>query len=189
MPSKVRGKCNFTTEMSKELSMFVKSKLEHEVECLTCNKKIINISNKGRHDIMQHVDSEKHKKNVASASKTNKLNEVFPVKNCKQNQLVYASEATLAYHTVVHHFSYNSTDCTNRLIPKLFQDSKIASEIQCGKTKTQAIVDNVIAPHSLEIVCECLDRTRFVGVCTDGSGHGATKLFPVIVQFFDRIIN
>lgn len=82
--------------------MFSKSKIVNEVECLTCNNKIINISNKGQHDLLQHLDSEKHKKNVASATRTNKLNEVFPVQKCKQNQFVYASEATLAYHTVVH---------------------------------------------------------------------------------------
>lgn len=48
----------------------------------------------------------------------------------------------------------------------LFKDSKISTKVQSGRTKTQAIVDNVLAS-------------------TDGSNFGNIKVFPVLVQYFD----
>lgn len=110
------------------------------------------------------------------------MSEIYAPKNCKLDQLVAATEATLAYHTVYHHFSYLS----NHLLSKLFEDSKTASRIQCGRTKTQAIVDNVLAPHSLNIIHKTMEHTRFVGISTDGSNHGALKVFPVVIQHFDK---
>lgn len=185
MGSRRRNK--FTAELEKEFPMFIKSQLEGEIECLTCGNSKINIANKGRSAITQHIDSEKHKKNIRSVSKSVPLPQVFPLKNSKESDRISAVEATLAYHTVYHHFSYNSADCSNRLITKLFEDSKIAPKVQCGRTKTQAIVDNVLAPFSLEIVQKTLDdEVKFVGVSTDGSNFGSQKVFPVLVQYFHK---
>lgn len=181
-----KRKCKFTEELAKEFPMFVRSKIEGEIECLTCKNKIINICNKGRHDIFQHLSSVKHKNNSGSATKCEKLTKIFTVQSNKQTQQISAVEATLAYHTVYHHFSYSSTDCTHSLHHKLFDDSKIASLIKCGKTKTQAIVDNVIAPHTLYQAQKVLKESKFVGICTDSSNHGFIKMFPVLVQFFDK---
>lgn len=58
--------------------------------------------------------------------------------------------------------------------------------MQCGKTKTQAIVDNVLAPYSLEIVHDTLNTVNFVGVSTDGSNFGNIKVFPILIQHFDK---
>lgn len=179
-------KCKFTKELAKEFPMFVCSKNEGEVECLTCKNKIINICNKGRHDILQHLNSVKHKNNVGSASNCSKLTKIYTVRSTKETEQISAIEAALSYHTVYHHFSYMSTDCTNKLHHKFFDDSKIAPQIKCGRTKTQAVVDNVIAPYILEKVREDLTRSKFIGISTDGSNHGSVKMFPVVVQYFDK---
>lgn len=182
-----RRKNKFSAELEKEFPMFIKSKLEGDIECLTCGNAIINIANKGRSAITQHIKSEKHQKNIRSVSKSVPLPQTFPLKDSQESYLISAVEATLAFHTVYHHFSFKSTDCSNRLMAKLFEDSKIASKVQCSKTKTQAIVDNVLAPYSLEVVQDILnDEVRFVGVSTDGSNFGNKKVFPVLVQYFDK---
>lgn len=179
-------KCKFTRDLQKEFPMFVKSQLEGEIECITCNNAKINISNKGRYSILQHIDTEKHQKNIRSASKTVPLVNTFKSTTSEQSDLIAAVEATLAYHTVYHHLSFRSTDCTHRLFSELFDDSKIATKVQCGRTKTQAIVDNVLAPYSLEIVHETLKTVKFVGVSTDGSNFGNKKIFPILIQYFDK---
>lgn len=178
--------CKFTRDLEKEFPMFVKSQLAGEVECLTCNNSKISIINKGRYSILQHIETEKHQKNVRSATKTVPLVNTFKLTTTEESGLIAAVEATLAYHTVYHHLSYKSTDCTHQLFSKLFDDSKIATKVQCGKTKTQAIVDNVLAPYSLEIVRDTLLTVNFVGVSTDGSNFGNKKLFPILIQYFDK---
>lgn len=179
-------KCKFSQDLAKEFPMFIPSKIEGQIECLTCKNKIINICNKGRHDILQHLDSAKHKNNVGSATNCPKLTKIYNVNSTKETEKISAVEAALSYHTVYHHFSYKSTDCTNTLHHKLFEDSKIAPQIKCGKTKTQAIVDNVIAPYVLEKAREDLNKSKFIGICTDSSNHGYLKMFPVVVQYFDK---
>lgn len=182
-----RRKNKFSAELQKEFPMFIKSKLEEEIECLTCGNAKINIANKGRTAITQHVDSVKHQRNIRSSSKSVPLPQTFPLKHSREIDRIAAVEATLAYHTVFHHFSFNSTDCSHQLMGKLFDDSKIATKVQCGRTKTQAIVDNVLTPFSLEIVQTILDdEVSFVGVSTDGSNFGNQKVFPLLVQYFDR---
>lgn len=90
-------KCKFTPELAKEFPMFTKSKLEGEIEYLTCNGKRINISNKGKYDIMQHLNSAKHKINVGSSANCSKLTEKFEVKTSKESEILNAVEATLVY--------------------------------------------------------------------------------------------
>lgn len=85
--------------------MFIKSKVEGEVECVTCNNAIINIRNKGRHSLLQHMSTEKHEKNVRSAQKTVPL-DTSKLTNSEESNLIATVEATLAYHTVYHHISY-----------------------------------------------------------------------------------
>lgn len=183
MPSR---KCKFTKELAKEFPMFVPSKNDGDIECLTCKNKIINICNKGKYDILQHLNSVKHKNNVGSATNCHKLTKLYTVRSTKETEQISAIEAALSYHTVYHHFSYSSTDCTNTLHHKFFEDSKIAPQIKCGKTKTQAIVDNVIAPYILQKNRDDLNRSKFIGISTDSSNHGSVKMFPVVVQYFDK---
>ncbi len=56
--------CKFSLELQKEFPTFIKSKIEGEVECVTCKNAIINIRNKCRHSLLQHIGTEKHEKNI-----------------------------------------------------------------------------------------------------------------------------
>lgn len=59
---------------------------------------------------------------------------------------VWASEATLAFHTVKHHQSYRSLDCTSKLLTSIFKDSPTAKKISCSRTKAEAISTGVLSP-------------------------------------------
>ena len=93
-----------------------------------------------------------------------------------------AAEGTLAFHSITHHNSYRSMDCTSGLLRKVFTDSVTA---QSAHTKTEAIVNAVIAPHSVEVALEALEEIPYCGVSTDGSNRGAVKIFPLLIQYFD----
>lgn len=92
----------------------------------------------------------------------------------------------LAFHTVKHHMSYRSTDCTSTLLRKLFDNSNIAAKVSCARTKTEAVVNGVLGPHSIENVRKELREIPFIGVGTDASNHGDIKMFPIIIQYFNE---
>lgn len=52
-----------------------------------------------------------------------------------------AKEATFAYHTAQHELSFKSSDCTSKLVEKLFDP-----EFSAARTKTEAVIVYVISP-------------------------------------------
>lgn len=64
-------------------------------------------------------------------------------------------------------------------------DSDIAKKLSCARTKTEAIIDHVLSPHSIDVVISALSNVQYLSICTDGSNHGSTKMFPVLVQYFE----
>lgn len=62
-----------------------------------------------------------------------------------------AAEITSTYHTVKHSLSYNSMDCFQKLLPLMYADSKIAKNVECGRTKSAAIVCEVLAKEALTL--------------------------------------
>lgn len=64
--------------------------------------------------------------------------------NKKEIQLA-ATEGVFAFHTVKHSFSLRSVDCLSKLLKKVL-DPGFAS----ARTKTQAIVENVLAKDAKE---------------------------------------
>lgn len=73
----------------------------------------------------------------------------FAVKNSSEEELIVAAEITKIYHTITHNQSYNSLDCSFKLDKFIFEDSKLAGKISCGRTKCEAIAQNVLASRSL----------------------------------------
>ena len=64
----------------------------------------------------------------------------------KSEDEVAAAKTTMAFHTVKHHYSYKSNDCTSTLIAKIFSDSSTAKKFSSARTKIEAIVNNILAP-------------------------------------------
>jgi hypothetical protein len=58
-----------------------------------------------------------------------------------------------------------------------FPDSEVAQKCSSARTKTEAIVNSVLAPNSV--------KAAYRGVATDGSNHGSIQIFPIIIQYFD----
>jgi len=108
-----------------------------------------------------------------------------PTDSILQNKTA-AAEGTLAYHTLKHHFSFQSTDCTTNLMSSLFNDSEIAKKITSCQTKTKAIAVNVIATYCRDKILEELEDVPFISISSDASNHGSDKLFPVLIQFFSQ---
>ena len=71
---------------------------------------------------------------------------------------VTAAEVTNVYHTVQHATSYRAGDCGTKLAPTSYPDSDIAKRMACSRTKSEAIVTDVLAPVSVEDCMKVLRR-------------------------------
>lgn len=142
----------------------------------------VSLANKGKTDLDQHLTSQKHKNRIQTTGTLKKINTFFVTQHTKLEEKILMAESTLAFHTVKHHYSYKSSDCSNEVFKEIFNDSEVASKISSAHTKTEAIVNNVLATHTLEILLERITDVPFIVICTDGSNHGATKMFPVVIH-------
>ena len=86
-----------------------------------------------RADIIQHLKSAKHKEaDIAASSSSSQITSFFTEKAFDSSQRdLAAKEGTFAYHTVMHNDSFQSTDCTSKLIKKCFE-----SQYVCARTKS-----------------------------------------------------
>jgi len=181
-----KRRCKFTDELQSKYPCFRAGRVEWEAECMTCTPgTYISIANKGSGDLEIHMNSEKHFRNFRGETSSEKLTKCFVKSNSKLDESVCAAEGTVAFRTVAHHNSFKSMDCTSKLLGEMFNDSEVAKRISSGHTKTGAIVNSVLAPHAVQEVINSLQDIPFCGVSTDASNHGAVKIFPILIQYFD----
>ena len=84
-------------------------------------------------------------------SKT-KLCLLFFVKtNSEEEHLVILAELVSTYHGVIHHHSFVSQDCSNKLLAKLCPHSAVASKLSCGRTKAASYVESILGPKAQEM--------------------------------------
>uniref|UniRef100_A0A8B9KYY9 DUF4371 domain-containing protein n=1 Tax=Astyanax mexicanus TaxID=7994 RepID=A0A8B9KYY9_ASTMX len=179
-----KRKCTFTEELKKKFLCFRQGRDPYEAECLTCKAgTYVSVANKGANDLQVHVNSKKHAKAARGESSKAEVTDFFVTQS--DSVAVTAAEGSFAFHTVKHHESYRSMDCTSGLLRKAFTDSPTAQKFSCARTKTEAIINSVIAQHSVDVALEALQGISYCGVSTDGSNHGAVKLFPLLIQYYD----
>ena len=141
-------------------------------------------------DLNIHLQFEKYCKAVKVAVASMKMTHYFVTAGSKCEDGITAADGTLAFHAVKHHHSFLSIDCTSVLLKKIFPDSNVAKKFGSGRTKTEKIVSRVLAQYSIDAVLKSFEENdiAYFGVATDGSNHNELKLFPIIIQYFDRAL-
>lgn len=67
---------------------------------------------------------------------------------------------------------------------KMYSDSETVTKLSCGRTKTTAIVQNMLAPFSVELLRKEMGNS-FFSVAIDASNKGNRKPFPVCIRNFN----
>ncbi|XP_067133484.1 uncharacterized protein [Centruroides vittatus] len=178
-----KRKCIFNDDLKRTYTTFKKGKNDSEVYCLVCNC-FISIANKGKCDIEVHLATRKHQRNANTVP--NALDSVREYVALSENtKFVEAAEATLTFHTIIHHQSFNSLDCTVELNRKIYYDSDISEKVSCSGTKSTDIVTNILGPLSTRKLLEDLEEIPYIGIAIDTSNHLAKNMLPIIIQYFD----
>ncbi|XP_036143350.1 uncharacterized protein LOC118645751 [Monomorium pharaonis] len=162
-----KRKCNFSEELKKKYPFMKRGRFDWKVVCTLCSS-TISVAHKGSHDIAEHLGTQKHKKWELSQAST-----------------IHAVEGTLVYHTIYHHISFLSLDCTMSLNKLLFQDSDVAKTATSNRTKAIAIVKNILSPLLISKTMKEIEDIYFISVSCDTSNHGAIKLLPILIQYYE----
>ncbi|KAJ8890495.1 hypothetical protein PR048_010004 [Dryococelus australis] len=92
---------------------------------------------------------------------------------------------------MLHNIPLNAADHAGLLLKKMFLDSEIAKKYGCICTKTSAIVKEMDSDAKSSVI-QCLQNALF-SVSTDGSSDTNSKLYPMVVTFYDgtqeKIVN
>jgi len=186
-PKKCRRLCTYNKNWE-EKNTWLKKNDEFNAECKLCMN-CFNISIGGYNSVVRHSTSKKHQTKLKACKMSNVVNKYFVVQNSFEEELVIAAEITKIYHTIKHNQSYNSLDCSFKLDKLIFEDSKLASKISCGRTKCEAIAQNVLAPRSLFYVFQKIKNHNpplFYSIQTDASNKKNIKFFPICIQIFTK---
>lgn len=66
----------------------------------------------------------------------------------------------------------------------MYADAKIAKNVKCGRTKSEAIVCKVLAKEALKDVIQNLKEHLFFSISTDASNKENRKMFTICVRYF-----
>jgi hypothetical protein len=119
----------------------------------------VNVTHKGKGDIEDHVKTAKHRSAINTTASAN-LRDFFKAKDGNNNNSALecaAKEVTFSYHTPRHEPSFKTSDCTSKLVKKLY-DPKFSS----ARTKTETIIVNVISPFIFDNVLRSLENINYV---------------------------
>lgn len=171
-----KRKCVFTNELQQKYLFIKKTINDSEVRCNTCSS-VFSIANGGGTDIQKHIESDKHKKYTNAASSSKSIETFF---SATADKKMSACEGLWAYHTVQENHSFRSADCSSNI----FRSCYNMSNFHCSRTKCEAIIKNVLAPYSQEILIAEINKTRFITLLSDASNHKNVKMMPVLARYF-----
>lgn len=178
-----KRKCHFSDDYTKEWSFVKEGRTDEEALCTICNC-FLSVTHGGKADIKHHISTANHKKKFAVVSTSSPISKFMIKQDTQEALLITAAELTTAYKVVKHHQSFSSLDCIVKLNAMMYSDSKIAAKQSTARTKATAIVNNILAPHSVSEIKKKLQGVSYYGIGTDASNHKAEKMFPLLVQYF-----
>jgi hypothetical protein len=82
---------------------------------------------------------------------------------------------------------YRFMDCSSKLNHVIYCDSEIVRNVSCARTKTEAILNNVLAPHFVTMAIYDSNEISCLGVSTDVSSYGSQKLFAAVKECFNKV--
>ena len=172
-----KRKCNFTRDIERDYPI-LKGTVDSKVLFNYCQS-IFSISHGGRSDIKDHLETKKHKSSLEAVMSSSRVINFFKAAFSDESLLLSAKEVTFAYHTAIHGQSFKSSDCTSKLVSKLFEP-KFALQ----RTNYEAVLADCIALMIAAELCQELNKANFISASIDASNRKEIKIVPVVVGCF-----
>lgn len=95
---------------------------------------------------------------------------------------IKTAEIKLAEFVAEHFISFSAMDHLNDLLKGIFADSKIAKGLSMKRTKTTAVIQNVIGNTYKEELSEMLKKQKFSILTDESTDIGSVKTSCVVVR-------
>ncbi|XP_063215641.1 uncharacterized protein LOC134527170 [Bacillus rossius redtenbacheri] len=152
---------------------------DHFAFCSLCRSDFA-VSHGGRWDVVKHIQTKKHQDNVRCVDANKKLS--FCGSASRQEESVTNAECLFTCFVLEHNLPVSCSDHAGLLFRKMFPDSAIAQQFGCARTKTSAIISEMVKTEEEKLV-QTLKNGAF-SVATYGSNDSDSKLYPVVVSYY-----
>jgi hypothetical protein len=160
--------------------------------CSLCRTSDLDCSNKGWKAIEQHMQNEKHKKNLNSLKNNSLFGFLQPTTttpsacsntvqlvDCNKplsfEDQVTKSEILWALKSTQHGFSYKNSDETGELFRTMFPDSKIAEKFSIQHSKMSYIISHGLGPYFRDQLVEDIKNSQRFVLCFDEQTNNQNK--------------
>lgn len=180
---KIKYHSSFQQAFTKEFPCIISSKKGSTFAmCTVCNCEF-SVAHGGKTDVVKHVNTKKHLEKAASIEKNEKISFFAETRD----QKVIKAECLFTAFLLEHNLPLSVADHAAPLFKKMFPDSEIAKKYSCARTKTTAIVKEMAFDFKNSVI-ESLKTSPF-SISTDGSNSSNAKLYPIVVNFFNKKVN
>lgn len=131
----------------------------------------ISVNNEGAAALKAHAITKRHLAETQKAVGCSLVSKFYTASHSGEELRATLVEMATVYHTISHQQSYSSGDCTVKLYCHLLKEDKIASKIHIGRTKASAIAENVLGPHSYDMLKRDIGENYF-SISSDASNRG-----------------
>lgn len=147
--------------------------------CKSCNADCKG----GKSEIDRHLASSKHRNSAASLQSTRTLTSMPAVSGQTQlDKSVKEAEIRLAAFITEHNLPFNVMGHLVDVVKAACDDSQIAKNVSCGRTKCTAIVKNVLGEQSRQDICELLRRQKFSLLVDESTDKGTVKHLSLVAR-------
>lgn len=171
----------FKKEWTKTHSFIRESRLgEKWALCANCNLDF-KISHGGYADVRDHMKTKSHiAKSKIIQTNTSLTDFVNSPMNNEHKIKVARAELLFTGWLTANNVAAATADTVSTLFTKMFPDSKIAESYKCGRTKTNHILNGVLAPEAMKGVLQAAKASLF-GIATDAGSDENDKYLPILI--------
>lgn len=151
--------------------------------CKACNKDFVC----GKSEIVKHSKGKQHLKLCKTVSKQTTLTDMTYLKEKKSLETkIKSAEIRFAAFAAEHNIAFNTFDHLSQVIRESFTDSEIAKNFSANRTKTTAIIKNVLGAYSFEKTVKLLQLNHFSLIVDESTDRGTIKSLAMVARVFDK---
>ncbi|KAH9376351.1 hypothetical protein HPB48_000386 [Haemaphysalis longicornis] len=80
----------------------------------------------------------------------------------------------------------NTTDHLGEACKRIFQDSKVASNIKIHRTKCTNVIKNVLAPHFENSLREDIAEQKYSVLIDESTDISVVKVLGIVIRYFSK---
>lgn len=147
--------------------------------CVYCSTQL-NIGKGGLKDLRRHETTECHQRNKRAVGSSATMNSFLVV----QDHGTVDAELRWANFVSENHLSLNLSDAFSKLVPKMFPDSKIASNFKCCRTKTGQIIQQALGETARDEIVFEMKQSFFTLMMDESTDKATVRQMVIMARIF-----